>query len=169
MTYQTNFTGSDFAAYYQIRAKILGAGLEKTRILLAAIGSVEIVMAIITLVALHITGLAGMLFAIGVLFFCGGVYYYPVLGKRSAKAIPADMRDLTYTFDEEGLTQAQSRGSAKVEYDRIFACAESKTVFAFFYDETHGFFLPKRSVEDVDALRDFLEEKLGFPLQQYTF
>ena len=30
-------------------------------------------------------------------------------------------------------------------------------------------FLPKRGMEDADALREFLEEKLGFPLQQYAF
>ncbi len=168
MTYQTTFTGGDFSAYFQIRAKLLGGKDTLGRIAVAAIGVVEMLVGGLILMT-DAGGFGGMLIAMGVLFAAVGAFYYPVLGWRSAKSIPKDLGELTYSFDESGVSQAQSRGSATIEYDRIFAAAESKDVFAFFYDGTHGLFLPKRSVEDADALRDFLEEKLGFPMQQFTF
>lgn len=168
MTYQTTFTGGDFSAYYQIRAKLLGGKSMVARIAAALIGVAEVAVGGLILKT-SAGGFGGMLIAMGALFAAAGVFYYPILGWRSAKALPKDLGELTYTFDEIGVSQSQSRGSATIEYDRIFAAAESKTVFAFFYDETHGLFLPKRGMEDADALREFLEEKLGFPLQQYTF
>ncbi len=168
MTYQTTFTGGDFSAYYQVRSKLLGGKDKLGRIAVALIGAIEVIIGGLILKTAA-GGFGGMLIAMGALFAAVGVFYYPVLGWRSAKAMPRDLGVLTYTFDETGVSQAQSRGSATIEYDRIFACAESKDVFAFFYDETRGLFLPKRSVEDAEALREFLEEKLGFPLQQFTF
>ena len=168
MEYKTTFLGSDFSAYYQIRAKLLGDKGTMGRILVALVGAVEVALGGVILLT-NAGGFGGMLCAMGGLFVAVGVFYYPILGWRSAKALPADVGELTYTFEEDGFTQAQSRGSAKIEYDRVFACGESKGVLALFYDETHGVFLPKRSVSDMDALRDFLEEKLGFPLQQFNF
>ncbi len=168
MTYQTTFLGGDFAAYYRIRAKLLGGSSAWSRVLVAAAGLAELAIGGLLLLS-EAGGFGGALCAMGLLFLIVGLFYYPVMGWRSAKAIPADIGELTYTFEEDGFTQAQSRGSAKIEYSRIFACAESKTVFAIFYDETHGVFLPKRSVPEPDALAAFLEEKLGFPLRQFDF
>lgn len=168
MTYQTTFLGGDFAAYYRIRAKLLGGSSAWSRVLVAAAGLAELAIGGLLLLS-EAGGFGGALCAMGLLFLIVGVFYYPVMGWRSAKAMPADIGELTYTFEEDGFTQAQSRGSAKIEYGRVFACAESSAVFAIFYDETHGVFLPKRSVPEPDALAAFLEEKLGFPLRQFDF
>lgn len=168
MTYQTTFLGGDFAAYYRIRAKLLGGSAARGRLLMAAAGLAELALGGLLLLS-EAGGFGGALCAMGILFLGVSVFYYPVLGWRSAKALPADVGELTYTFDETGFTQAQSRGSATIEYDRVFACGESRAVFALFYDESHGVFLPKHSVTDVDELRTFLEEKLGFPVRQFDF
>lgn len=168
MTYQTTFLAGDFAAYYRIRAQLLGGGSAKWRVLLSVVGIAELALGGLLLLSAA-GGFGGAICAMGLLFLVVGLFYYPVMGWRSAKAMPADVGELTYTFEEDGFVQAQSRGSAKIEYSRVFACAECKAVFALFYDETHGVFLPKRSVSNPEALAAFLEEKLDFPLRRFDF
>jgi len=85
-------------------------------------------------------------------------------GRKSAKAMPDDLRETETIFSSEGDIMVKTRQSeTRWTYEQITAAFETKEYYVFIFDQQYAHIYDKSGFVNCTALefRDFVEEKRG--------
>ena len=102
-------------------------------------------------------------------FLLGCIFYYRLTAWSARRMMPKEIKRQVFLFEKDGLVISDAIQTSKLPYEKITLWVESKNQVALFFSQKHGLLLPKRDVEDPDALRNYLQEKLSCQRTEFSF
>lgn len=108
---------------------------------------------------------------LSVLLFCHAFFRYRGRGAAAHRVYEKNNADtnVKYIFLDNVLHSKNAALNTETPYDQIIGFAEIKDSYFLFLNKTSAYLLPKRALEDSDALREFLQTKLTCQYKKYNF
>lgn len=166
---RTRYVRQDLVDFQRLHAKTVGRRrMRLQRGLAVVIGLLGTVGGIISVRGIGEVTLGCVLcILIGLVFLAWACLYHQIAGWSVQRMLGPDARDNTFTFEEEGIEVQTGQERAQLPYEVIVQWAEDRRQLALFYGPDRGIFLPKRDIQDLEALKVFLADKLSSPLQSF--